>query len=36
MKNYDKNVISLYLIYLDVKNLQGWGMSQKLPVNGFK
>ena len=36
MKNYDKNVISLCLIYLDVRNLQGWGMSQKLPVNGFK
>ena len=36
MKNYDKNIISLYLEYLDANNLYGWGMSQKLPVNGFK
>ena len=36
MKNYDKNVISSYLMYLDAKGLYGWGMSQKLPVKGFK
>ena len=36
MKNYDKNIISLYLIYLDADNLCGCGMSQKLHVNGFK
>ena len=36
MKNYDKNIISSYFIYIDAKNLYGWGMSQKLPVNGFK
>ena len=36
MKNYDKNIISSYLMYLDAKNLYGWAMSQKLPVNGFK
>ena len=36
MKNYDKNEESLYVQYLDAKNLYGWGMSQKLPVNGFK
>ena len=36
MKNCDKDIISLYLMYLDAKNLYGWAMSQKLPVNGFK
>ena len=36
MKNYDKNIESSYLMYLDANNLYGWGMSQKLPVNGFK
>ena len=36
MKNYDKNIISSYLMYLDAKNLYRWAMSQKLPANGFK
>ena len=36
MKNYDKNIISSYLVYLDVNNLYGWVMSQKRPVNGFE
>ena len=36
MKNYDKNIASSYLIYLDAKNLYGRTMSQKLPVNRFK
>ena len=36
MKDYDKNIESLYLMYLDTNNLYGWEMSQKLPVNGFK
>ena len=36
MKNYDKDIISSYLTYLDGNNLYGWAMSQKLPVNGFK
>ena len=36
MKNYDINIILSYLMYLDANNLYGWGMSQKLPVNGFK
>ena len=36
MKNYDKNIQSSYLMYLDTSNLYGWVMSQKLPINGFK
>ena len=36
MKNYDKDIISSYLMYLDANNLYGWAMSQKLPINGFK
>ena len=35
MKNHGENVWS-YLKYLNANNLYGWGMSQKLPVNGFK
>ena len=36
MKNYDKNIESSYLEYLDANDLYGWAMSQKLPVDGFK
>ena len=36
MKNYDKDIISSYLMYLDANNLYGRAMSQKLPINGFK
>ena len=36
IKNYNKDIISSYLLYLDASNLYGWAMSQKLPVNGFK
>ena len=30
------NTESSYLMCLDANNLYGWGMSQELPVNGFK
>ena len=36
MKNYNKCLESIFVIYLDANNLYGWGMSRKLPVNGFK
>ena len=36
MKNYNKDVMSTYLMYLDANKLYGWAMSHKLPVNGFK
>ena len=36
LKNYDKNITSSYLTYLDMNNLYGWAVSQKLPVNGFE
>ena len=36
MNNYNKKIDSSYIKYLDANNLYGWGMSQKLPVNGFE
>ena len=36
MKNYNKNIESSYIEYLDANNLYGWAMSQKLPLKGFK
>ena len=36
MKNYDKNAKSLYLAFLDAKNLYRRTMPKKLPVNGFE
>ena len=35
-KNYNKNIESSYIEYLDANNLYGWEMSQKLPVKGFR
>ena len=34
MKNYNKNIESSFIEYLDANNLYGWTMSQKLPING--
>ena len=36
INNYDEDIESSYLMYLDANNLYGWAMSQKLPVNRFK
>ena len=36
MKNYDKNIKSSYIAFLDANNLYGWAMSQRLLANGFK
>ena len=36
MNDYDKNIESLYLVFLDANNLYEWAMSQKLPINGFE
>ena len=36
MTNYDKNKKLLYLLYLNINNLYGWAMSQKLLVNSVK
>ena len=36
MKNYDKNIESSYLMYLDANNLCVWTVSQKLSINRFE
>ena len=36
MNDYDKDIESSYLEYLDANNLYGWAMSQKLPFNSFE
>ena len=36
MKNYDPEVESSYIMYLDANNLYGWAMSQKLPSGNFR
>ena len=36
MKNYDKNMKSSFLEYVDANNLYGWAMSKKLPLGNFK
>lgn len=36
MKDYDPSKESSYLTYWCVNKLNGWEMSQKLPVDSFK
>ena len=36
MKNYNKNIPSSYLMYLEANNLYGWAMCKKLPVSNFR
>ena len=36
MKNYNDQLPSKYIMYLDANNLYGWAMSQYLPTGGFK
>ena len=36
MKNYNKNVESSFIEYLDANNLYGWAMSKKLPIGEFE
>ena len=36
IKDHDKNKESSYLQNWDIKNLYGWVMREKLPVNNFE
>ena len=36
MKNYDKDITPSYIMYVDVNNLYGWVISQKMVLNGQK
>ena len=36
IKNYNENIASSCLVYLDANNLYGWSMCQNLSVNGFE
>ena len=35
MDDYNKNIESSYIEYVDANSLYGWAMSQELPINGF-
>ena len=36
MKEYDQNLPTKYIVYLDANNLYGGGMSKPLPTHGFE
>ena len=36
MKNYDKNIEDIFIMYFDANNLYGWAMTQYLPCSDFK
>ena len=36
LKDYNKNIPSSFLKYLDANNLYGWAMCKKLPIKDFK
>ena len=35
MSNYNPNIPSSFLMYLDANNLYGWSMCRKLPLSNF-
>ena len=36
MKNFNKDMLSSFLMYLDANNLYGWAICKKLPVREFE
>ena len=36
MKNFNKDMLSSFLMYLDANNLYGWAICKKLPVHEFE
>ena len=36
MKNYNKDIISSFLMYLDKNNFYGWALIKTLPIGKFK
>ena len=36
MKNFNKDMLSSFLMYLDANNLYGWAICKKLPVGEFE